>query len=287
MKQIYIKELMIEAGRSCQLTCDHCIRGESQKKRLNVDKFEDFIVKSNIKSIGLLMFTGGEPSLFAKEIEGVIDVLVKYSIDVGSWWISSNGLYHRKTYSFLRACARLHNFCTDNDMSGIQISTGDFHQNSSSLHFWREFQDEYNWDYPVRGNLIFDSGVSKITNQQINLNFSEYTTSNRWLFNDGFALENGLVAEKEAFEPWESNSSFEISSYNGFIDFVGEEPIYFSAIGGIGIGCNFSYNRFDNELKVCNVEDFNNADEFIDQFVKFAEKHDAEWEINLSEEAVA
>lgn len=122
---MFLDNFIIESTRRCNMCCDHCLRGNAQNKDISYKITETFLVKNEIESISLIMFTGGEPSLNPSAITDFITICENYNIDVGSFYIATNG----KDCSdvFLLAMIKLYVFCTDNETSDLDISLGDFH----------------------------------------------------------------------------------------------------------------------------------------------------------------
>ena len=61
MEKIQLDSLVIEVTRRCQLKCEHCLRGNAQKRDMSRDYIKDLFKK--VGYISNLTFTGGEPSL--------------------------------------------------------------------------------------------------------------------------------------------------------------------------------------------------------------------------------
>ena len=66
-----VSQLVIEIGRKCNLSCAHCLRGKSQDVTVDIDTVKKLI--DEFEFIGNITFTGGEPTLYSKEICEIID----------------------------------------------------------------------------------------------------------------------------------------------------------------------------------------------------------------------
>lgn len=131
-EKIYLNDLVIETTRRCQLQCEHCLRGDAE----NVDIPTRYIreLLKNVDYIGTITFTGGEPFLNPQAIHNFIDICKEYGIEVGSFYIATNALVFEEDQQHkelsdagLLAVIRLYSFCTDNEISSVDISTDQFH----------------------------------------------------------------------------------------------------------------------------------------------------------------
>lgn len=86
---MYINELVIEVTRRCNLACQHCLRGNPQ----NVDISNETIDKAleSITDIGMITFTGGEPSLAVDRIRYIYEQIKKRGIYLGGFYVVTNG----------------------------------------------------------------------------------------------------------------------------------------------------------------------------------------------------
>ena len=62
--------LVIDVIQQCNLSCDHCVRGENTGKRITKEVAEKIF--ENIKSVDCICFTGGEISLAYNEIKMIM-----------------------------------------------------------------------------------------------------------------------------------------------------------------------------------------------------------------------
>lgn len=123
----YLDNLTIEVTEQCNFKCGHCLRGPADKSVFNVETLR--IVLENtveLQYVGLIVFTGGEPLLHPEIIEEVIQMLWRFKVEVGSFYIATNGSAFKKE-SFM-AIGRLYEFCQDNEISAIEISNSKWHQ---------------------------------------------------------------------------------------------------------------------------------------------------------------
>lgn len=122
-----IDNLIIEVTRKCNLKCLHCLRGKAQNKDISSETIEKFLVDNDIEFISTVTFTGGEPTLNISAINDFINICVTNNIEVGSFYIVVNGV--KIPDEFILTVSRLYAFCTDNDISAVEVSESDFYLN--------------------------------------------------------------------------------------------------------------------------------------------------------------
>jgi organic radical activating enzyme len=121
-----IDNLILEITRKCNFSCEHCLRGNAQNKEISFSVI-DALFENNIEYISLVTFTGGEPSLNIKAINYFIDKCIEKCVEVGSFYIATNGGKASGNIDFLQALIRLYCFCSDNEGSQVEISNSDYH----------------------------------------------------------------------------------------------------------------------------------------------------------------
>lgn len=120
-----LENLIIESTRKCNMACEHCLRGNAQNKNITYEIIKHFLTYNDITDINVITFTGGEPSLNPQSINDFISICKNNSIECGNFYIATNG----KKYNpeFILSVIELYNFCTDNEVSSLDISKSDFH----------------------------------------------------------------------------------------------------------------------------------------------------------------
>lgn len=124
-QKISIDNLVIEVTRKCNLTCEHCLRGDAQNLDLKHGVISDLFEHNDIDYISTVTFTGGEVTLNIEAINRFIDTCNDYNVNVGSFYIVINGV--NIPNEFITTVARLYAFCDDNEISQIQVSESDFY----------------------------------------------------------------------------------------------------------------------------------------------------------------
>ena len=126
MKKVSAYNAVVEVGRLCTDKCKHCLRGPMEKVTINVECVKDFL--RQFSSISCITFTGGEPTLYAKQIAEIIDFIIESEIEVYSFYIASNG----KKYSpkLMKALDRFYEYLDqygDNECTAYDVSNDQFH----------------------------------------------------------------------------------------------------------------------------------------------------------------
>lgn len=89
MRKITWDHISIELTRKCQLKCRHCFRGEAENKEISIETLDNFL--KNTEIIGMLHFSGGEPTLALNQMEFIVDKLNEYRIPIFKLQIITNG----------------------------------------------------------------------------------------------------------------------------------------------------------------------------------------------------
>ena len=118
-------ELCIETTRRCNMACEHCMRGETQKIDFNVTHLQNFIVDYNVRNIGTITLTGGEPTLVPEVMMNILGVLKDYTVEVNDFFVATNG--KRIPDEFILAALKYYDYCSSNDATGIAVSNGDWY----------------------------------------------------------------------------------------------------------------------------------------------------------------
>lgn len=249
--KISIYNLVIEATRRCNIQCNHCLRGRAQNKNIKKQYVDSLF--SKIDYVSILTISGGEPSIAVDSINKIIDSAIENNVEIGSFYIATNG--KKITYPFVKAVERLHSFCSDNDISGVDISNDIYHdeiEDTDAFNYLLTFPYvKYKWNeniYPF--NRKFDRN-------------GKYIYSEGSIINSGLALENGIGhrnAPLDFIEIEETEEEFIISEGN----------IYLNCMGNIISGCDYSYedqDSFEFENLICKVDDLSikTVNDFIDK----------------------
>jgi len=228
-----IRDIVIEVTRRCNMKCAHCLRGEAQNKTMKEEHLRNLLRQTSY--INCVTFTGGEPTLPSglNMINEFIDLCFEYNVEVGNWYIVTNGLKWRSKLP--RTIWRLHNLCTENDISGIEVSNDKYHESNA-------IQRE-DFIYHLQ-NGLYDEGIDE----------EEISVGKRGEI-------NLVIAEGRALSNWigERNNIGESLTYEIYNDEVEirEGTLYLNCNGNVILGCDWSYKSQETQTDhfLCKVED--------------------------------
>lgn len=127
-----LANLAIELTRRCNLRCEHCCRGNAQKKDI-LPATIDRLFKQ-ISYASTLTLTGGEPSLCPDLIKQVVDSCTYHKVVVDSFYIATNGIIHKDYSRFMSQIIQLWCMCSDNEISSVHISNDLYHMEAASAN---------------------------------------------------------------------------------------------------------------------------------------------------------
>ena len=217
---MHIQSLVIEVTRKCNLSCAHCLRGDSQNVVISNEWID--ILLSQVESIGAVTFTGGEPSLAVERIEYFLNKCKELGISIESFYIATNGVAISE--EFVIVCLRLYSYCGEKEMCSVDISNDYYHSIEESydtelldgLSFVKRKFEKEGYDYQNGKSLI----------------------------NEGYAQQNGIGARNL------------LSGGIATTDDFNDNEVYLNCKGNIIAGCDWSYESQDNEDNIlCTVND--------------------------------
>ena len=214
--KLSINNLILEVTRKCNMTCDHCLRGDQQNKEIS-----DIVINKlleNVDNITSVTFTGGEPSLNTKSINYFLNQCKIKNISIGSFYIATNGKKYNN--DFLHCLIDLYNYADEKEICMVQISRSDYHNAE---------QNEFEIDKLKAFNFFSERDYLK----------------NEYLIFEGKTKENWLVEEKK-----NNIFSLDVEIYNDNINVDGD--FYINVNGDLVSCCNLSYKR-QSANKICNV----------------------------------
>jgi MoaA/NifB/PqqE/SkfB family radical SAM enzyme len=221
------------------MKCSHCLRGKAQNKTMKREYLTRFL--SQIHYIGTVTFTGGEPTLPSgqKVIRDFMDVCIQEGVSVGNFYIVTNAKIWRPELPKL--IKDLYNFCEDNEISLLDISSDQFHD---PIQLQRSaFKSK------MEDILLYKYGITK-TIVGMRPSRLEY---------------HSLVLEGRAKELQLGGHNFsppEVYVYDNEDELdVTEGEIYLNCDGNIILGCDWSYeSQKDPKYIICSVyDDFDKA----------------------------
>ena len=180
--KISFYNFVVEITRRCDMKCPHCLRGEAENKDLNITAFDKLCQKT--KYISSLTITGGEPSLNPNGIINIINIMKKYNVGCGNFYVATNG--KNITEEFAIAMLKLYSFCDDNEVSQIEVSDDEFHDKDRHYELLKglsSFSGKKECDYKKYG--ILNIGRAK--------NIKNYKKSK--IIRDQPILEDDFISE--------------------------------------------------------------------------------------------
>jgi len=237
---MYLSNAIIEVTRRCNMTCEHCLRGNAQKKDISDEILDNFF--SRVSGIGDLTITGGEPSIAVDRIEAILKYAEKYGVPIDNFYIATNA--KEVSNAFLIALIKLHCYCGDNENSMVQYSNDDYHD---------EAQEEN-----IKRLEVFKFVSAK---------YPDGANTGEYEINEGRAKENGIGVRDR------NSPNFTYGTIEDYVDteyntISSELELYLNCKGNLVAGCDRSYKNQDRKSNIiCNVDDFS-----METTKKFVEK---------------
>ncbi len=229
-----IYEIVIEVTRRCNMKCAHCLRGKPQNKTQKEEHLRNLL--RQVSYISTVTFSGGEPTLPSglEMINKFIDLCHNYEVDVGNWYIVTNGKVWRKELP--RTIWRLNNLCSDNEISGIDVSDDQFHESNAI--------EREDFIYQLEEGL-YEEGLDP--HEEININRRGEIHS---VINEGNAKENFIGHRDMIGESL-------IYHYNDWEMDISEGTLYLNCNGDLILGCDWSYESQETQAEhfICKIED--------------------------------
>ncbi len=83
-----IEKLYLEVTRMCNLECEHCLRGSSEKLFMSPETILNIL--KDVKKVNKLLITGGEPLLAIRQLRLIIELIRKGNIEVNTIMLITN-----------------------------------------------------------------------------------------------------------------------------------------------------------------------------------------------------
>lgn len=215
------RNLVIEITRRCNMSCDHCLRGDPENvviEKRHIDK-----LFSELSHVSDLTITGGEPSLHPEMIDYIVESAEKHGVSIDNFYMVTNA--KKVSDHFLKAIIGLYAYCgyMEEGIGGLSISGDGYH-------------DELNKDNvrkleAFRFTSIRDEGGKRYDDN---------------LINEGRSVDNHYTTKEINF------CEFEV------LDDVieGDAELYLNCLGDLVGSCNLSYDTQTNKnLIIANVHD--------------------------------
>lgn len=120
---IHLQHLILEVTQDCNMSCAHCLRGESRQCHMQADTIEHIF--RDVRHIEHLCLTGGEPSLVPWVIRQIVYSAERWGCRIDSFFCSTNAAKYSR--EFMDALDMLFGICTVKEGCGLSVSTDQFH----------------------------------------------------------------------------------------------------------------------------------------------------------------
>lgn len=227
-----IYSFVMETTRRCNMRCGHCLRGDPQNKTMSNSYMRLFL--SQINYISSVSFTGGEPTLPSgiQVMWDFMEICNIYGVDVGSFYMVTNAKIWRPELP--RLISALYNFCSDNEISCVDISTDQYHEHRPCrrMSFKSRLEDI----------LMYEYGIEEIVSSRPDINWDQ-------VLHEGRGKQYGTY---KYFEPSDIYLEEEEDSYVRLMDC----DIYLNCEGNLINGCDWSYaSQRKPENIICAAKD--------------------------------
>jgi hypothetical protein len=196
---------------------------------------------SQVNYISTVTFSGGEPTLPSglKAIDMFIDLCYEYNVGVGNFYIVTNGKVWRSKLP--RTIWRLYNLCDENDISGIDVSSDQFHESGYvERSDFRYRLQEALWEEGITEDQLEIRERGEIEHEYVIMEGRGKNFSGR----DMHKELNALIWEVYNYEKEEPELS------------VREGNVYLNCKGNIITGCDWSFKSQDEEEQIiCHSSD--------------------------------
>lgn len=236
-------DIVLEVGRKCNLQCDHCLRGESENITMPFEIAKKAI--DLVTGINAITFSGGEPTLYGKEIAKIINYIIASKKSVDAFYVASNGTLYSP--ELMRALVKFYTYCEEKDLCSFDISTDRYHKQSYAELYHKP--------------LMFHPAYEAFS----------FVTRRGELKEDFVILEGRAKDNCYSDRTPEYNAKFNLVSWDEDEEYNECEMMYVTAKGQVSPNCDLSYDTFD-ELDLPNIKNINSTDELIDAMIIYDAK---------------
>lgn len=265
--ELNIDRLTIEVTRKCNMNCEHCLRGASQRK--TIDNLHIHKIFNLIDSVYSLTISGGEPTLAMDSLEHIVNCIDYDGCSVGDFYIVTNG----KTINVERMARwvnQMYRACDSNEISMVGFSFDPWHRDTFNWQQAEKQERNYN---NLKEMMEFEYGIGDNgCDTPIISKHSDETWRHKDLISEGRGA-NGLGTRELEVK------TFEQETYNESISFS-ETTLYLSSNGWLVAGSNWSYKSIDKrkDIRIAHIDDLNTKEDLINALKAYNVKHGVEEE---------
>lgn len=219
---MYLDNIVLEVTRSCNLKCEHCLRGCSERCHFNTDYLSNIF--DGIDEIGTITFSGGEPLMKIGTIVKTLDYIREHGITLNSFYIVHNGTIFSK-YLMNVLKDYYENYVLERELCGFSLSRDKFHLKQIE----RLKMPNHYYDYME----LKDYGFDFIHDDRKEI-FSLIEEGR------GKRNRNKIHTKYENRKPYYYNGFLKSDEYG-----YGECMIYVSANGNVINNCDLSFHNID------------------------------------------
>ena len=225
--KVYVRDLVLEVTRKCDLKCGHCLRGDVQELNMEYELVRKIILEDSSWSFNSVVFSGGEPFLNPYIISYFIEVLDMTKNLRGnnkvenfeSFYLKTNG--NHESMLILTSLLKLYSMANYKDICSLEVSADGF-------HFPKQIPDEFDgvsfFNPPIKNEFLLHS--------------------NDWIINEGRAEQNEIGRRRK-----EDSALLYYFDYDDDADKrdIHVDTLYIAANGNVIGNCDCSFERIDNE----------------------------------------
>lgn len=277
--KVLVQDMVIEITRRCNMACEHCLRGDAQA--LDITREQLFQIFQPVSSVGVLAFSGGEPSLRPELLMEALEVAKLCNVAVDQVYIVTNG--KEVSDKFLEAVRAWDSYTYEHSYYGSSKSTVGY---DAAYRIVRSLIDSNeDREYGAWVSLSMDCFHEEIPVSNIyklaslpHLTCDKYQgdRSGRWVISEGRALENGLGEQTlQELRPWyfgEKGRVLEVEEVDEEDHSYAVEEVMFGANGNVLKTCDASYET-QEEIAHFKLSDLEPGETWADREIKmFLEK---------------
>ena len=229
---IQAQEIIFEITRRCNMKCQHCLRGATQRKDISKKTITTVLEQIEGGSIRTLFFSGGEPLLKPELIQFAFDEVQRLGIDVDQFGLVTNGLIYSPEIVELIM-----------DMADYALGTDIYEEDEDDKNYFYLGVSADRWHENDR-NVNQEKRYDRNTKRFFRLGFAQWHGSS-----SGLAIAEGRAKSWGATQPYET--TIRPYEYDGVIQV--EEHLYVNVNGQVVSDCNLSYKSQDKKA-LCSAD---------------------------------